>query len=588
MSQQDRVEVPFQAHVELLQSFLADRDTVVKNIEQVLNAQRQPVQYLQDRALLARRLEDCFFALPAVDGDQLGLRGRLEEAHWASGFKPRQVPGLFNDLIHPAELMIRGFYLWQQTRWPGRNGRISFAQTLFNLFVLRCLQFLSLRLWDSPAGQPGERLSQLQALLDALWQSSPAEQPVFVRDARWLIPMAQSPTTDGLAPYFIVAERVANSLPDQDGLEIARAHARMLGGHLTSQIRHYCMKEGVSIDDASVIRRTRTSNALDFALLIQCLVPLLSAYESAVISGDYSARSELAGAICQSISPDPELFLGRVDLLGPYSLIEDVFIEVDSDGRAVYTALGRRQLESIQQYEVLIGRLTKALFEDSSRLRPIEGAYSPFGAIFGTPTNLVEDMALKSLQRETEPRFSLEDVFDDAGDRAGKLAWVSGWRKLPHIDPEVQKLYEFPQHYAEQIFERVERELAERASGAASHDANLTGRLYIAGADELPSAALASEVRELPIRYIASSDEQRVAADQAEPLEQARLLRDRAEGYFLVSFETGQRWTAVRKELLTEVLGEGEDAKIAGLPSEAAGVLGLMCLGLAVPGDAAA
>ena len=156
-------QVPFQAHVELLRLFLTHREDIVESIEAVLNAQRKPTRYLQDRSLLSRRFEDCFFACTAVTASQTRrksaqaegsvvrvkeLRGQLEEAHWAGGFRPRQVHYLHNDLIHPAEMMMRGIHCWQQTRWPGRSGRMHYARTLFNLYVIRCLQFLSMRLWD--------------------------------------------------------------------------------------------------------------------------------------------------------------------------------------------------------------------------------------------------------------------------------------------------------------------------------------------------------------------------------------------------------------------------------------------------------
>ena len=336
--------VPFQAHVELLRLFLTHREEIVDSIEAVLNAQRKPIEYLQDRSLLSRHFEDCFFTRTAAAAGQKHLRGQLEEAHWAAGFRPRQVQGLYNDLIDPAEMMIRGFYCWQQTRWPGRNGRMHYAHTLFNLYVLRCLQFLSMRLWDAvPAGgkdespgSAGGRLAEIQGVLDALWRSSPAHQPVIVRDARWLIPLAQSLITDALAPYFEVARQVTATLPKADVLEIQKAHVRMLGGHLTSQVRYYSTKDGVSINDRSVVLRTRTSNALDFALLVQGLVGLLRAYECALQSGDERMRLDMAGAICQGISADPELFLNRVDLLNAYTMIEHVFIGTDHEGLAVY------------------------------------------------------------------------------------------------------------------------------------------------------------------------------------------------------------------------------------------------------------
>src|SRR5580692_246022 len=165
-------QAPFHAHVDLLQLFLAHRDEIVERIQGLLNAQRKPIPYLQDGPLLSRHFEDCFFTLTGVTRDQSRLRGQLKEAHWASGFRPRESPGLYNDLVDPAEMMVRGFHLWRLTRWPGHNGRLRYAHTLFNLYVIRCLALLSMRLWD--AGHDGspsapdpveDRLSQVQGLL---------------------------------------------------------------------------------------------------------------------------------------------------------------------------------------------------------------------------------------------------------------------------------------------------------------------------------------------------------------------------------------------------------------------------------------
>jgi hypothetical protein len=578
-------QVPFQAHLELLQSFLTHREEIVERIQGVLNAQRKPIQYLQDRPVLSRHFEDCFFALPTVTSDQSRLRGRLQEAHWASGFRPRQVPGLHNDLVDPAEMMMRGFHCWQQTRWPGRNGRVRYAHTLFNVYVIRCLELLSMRLWDAGSGSAGDRLEQIQTVLDKLWRSTPTDQPVLVRDARWLIPLAQSPTTDELAAYFEVAEQVAQTLTDEDRLEIHKAHVRMIGGHLCSQIRHYCMTDGVSLDESSVIRRTRTSNALDFALLIQGLVPLLDAYEHARDDGNSPRRFELAGAICQGISPDPELFLSRVDLLGAYSMIEHLFIATDSDGQAVYTPMGRRHVRLLREYAALISRMLEPLCDDYPGCRPVDGAYSPYGAIYGTPTNLVEDMALKALQRDAMTNFSLEDVFADGDTNAEKLAWVSGWRKLPHVDREVQKLYEYPQQFAEDIFDRIEQELQKRISGGEANDVARTGHLLVVPKDDLEADSETSLITDLPIGYIQSSDMQIVAAKKAESYDQPDLLHDRQEGYFILSYETSGGWVAIKKDILTEVLGAGRDLKIGGLPLIAADVLRLMCPNLVVPED---
>jgi hypothetical protein len=566
----------FQAHVELLRLFLTHREDIVESIEAVLNARRKPIRYLQDRSLLSRHFEDCFFSRTAVTASQTRPdrptdRGQLEEAHWAAGFRPRQVHYLHNDLTHPAEMMIRGFHFWRQTLWPGRNGRMRYAHTLFNLYVIRCLEFLSMRLWDEDPGgfaqeKPGARLAEIQGVLDELWRSSPADQPVIVRDARWLIPLAQSLITDDLAPYFEVSMQVTETLREADRLEIRKAHVRMLGGHLTSQIRYYCTKDGVSIDEPSVVLRTRTSNALDFALLVQGLVELLKAYDRAVLSGDERMRLDMAGAICQGISADPELFLNRVDLLSAYSMIEHVFIATGQEGHAAYSPLGQLHVQLLKEYGALIDRLTSSLLEDFPHFRPVDGGCSPYGVIFGIPSGLIELMALKTLQRDAETRFGLEDVFDDADTSAAKLAWVDGWRKLPHIDPEVQRLYDYPQQFAEDIYHRIGHELRRRESC----DGPVTGRLYLVSADDPETDSKAAAIPELPARYFVSSDKQ--------------LLHERQEGHFLVSYETPGGWIALRKDLLTEVLGAGRDARIVGLPLHAAQVLRLMCTDLVYTG----
>jgi len=535
--------VSFQEHVELLRLFLTHREGIVESIEAVLNAQRK------GPSLSSLQLEDCFFA--RATAGQTCLRGQLEAAHWAAGFKPRQVHHLHNDLIHPAEMMVRGIHCWQQTWWPGRGGRMHYAHTLFNLYVLRCLQFLSMRVFDEDAGG---RLAEIQGVLDALWSSSPTNQPVMVRDARWLIPLAQSLITDELAPYFEVAQQVIETLPQADALEIQKAQARMLGGHLTSQIRYYCTKDGLSINEQSVVLRTRTSNALDLALLVQDLVALLKAYDAALQSGDERMRLNMAGAIYQGISPDPELFLNRVDLLSAYSMIEHICM----------SPLGQRHIQLLEEYAALIHRLIPSLRDDLPRFKPVDGGCSPYGVIFGLPSTLIEHMALKALQHDAETRFSLEDVFND-DTSAAKLAWVNGWRELPHIPREVQRSFAYPQQFADDIYHRIAGELSRREGSS-------TGRLSI---DSNESA-----IPEVPARYFVSSDQQLVAANKAEPCDQAQLLRDRQEGHFLVSYETPGGWMALKKNLLAEVLGAGRDARIVGLPLDAAQVLRLMCTDL--------
>jgi hypothetical protein len=578
-------DVPFHAHVELLRLFLARRDEIVERIQGLLNAQRKPIQYLQDTALLSRHFEDCFFTLAGVTADQSGLRRQLDEAHWASGFKPRPTPGQHNDLIDPAQMMSRGFHLWLHTRWPGQHGRVRYAHTLFNLYVLRRLMLLSMRLWDPASSSLGDRLSHLQGMLDELWRATPADQPVFVRDARWLFPLAQSPTTDELAGYFEVAERIATTFSEEDRIEIHKASVRMAGGHLRSQLRHVSTQKHVSFDEHSLVLGTRKSNALDLATLIQGLVPLLEAYEHAVRSSDVHKRLELAAAICQGISPDPELFLNRLDLLGPYSMIEHLFVTTNHEDHVVYTPTGQRHLRLLEEYAALISRLSTPLHDDCPHLRPVAGAYSPYGVLYGFSSQLLEHIALKATQPDAVTRFSLEDVFVD-GD-AGKLAWVGGWRKLPHVPREVVKLFEYPQQFAEDMFDRIERALRKRVSAGVADAAVRTGRLFILSEDDLPTDPKAQQPPDLPVHYFLSSDKQVVAAHKAVACDETQLLHSRNEGELVVSYKTSGGWIGITKDILTDVLGGGRDAKIVGLPRVAAHVLKLMCPDLVVlPEDA--
>ena len=70
---------------------------------------------------------------------------------------------------------------------------------------------------------------------------------------------------------------------------------------------------------------------------------------------------------------------------------------------------------------------------------------------------------------------------------------------------------------------------------------------------------------------------QLVAAQKAVSCDEPRLLSDRREGKYVLSYKTPGGWVAITKDILTEVLGAGRDVKIAGLPAVAIGVLKLMC-----------
>jgi len=573
VTSESAVQVPFDAHIGLLHLFLANRAPLVEKVQSLLNAQERPLAYRQDRQLLFARFEDAFFKLHALSADQVTLRGQLQQAHWASGFRPRDMAGMHNDLVNPGEMMVRAFGLWKQTRWPGRNGRVQYAQTLFDLYLLRNLEFLVLRIWDAGPQAANARMAQVQEVLDELWATVPADHVKLVRDARWLIPLAQSPTTDELFPYFDVAQKVAASLTEADRLEINKASVLMAGGHLRSQLRYYTMK-GATISSKNVVLESRRSNALDLAMTIQALVPMLRAYEKAVHGQDQAARADMADAICQGISPDPELLVSRIGLIGPYTMIEHLFVSTDGTGRASLTPMGQQHLALLQEYEGLMRRLAPMLHQDCAAFRPIRGGYSPYGLMYGFSSNITEHMALKSMLPDAVTRYGIEDAFTGGEPGSDKLDWVSGWRKLPHVSQAQLDMYEYPQQFAEDIFDRIEAALRSGVSEAP------LGRLLITR----PADPAEATIPELPVHYLVSSDPQLVAAGKARFCEQSKILHDRQEGELAVSFATSGGWAGIGKDFLTEELGAGRDVKVSSLPVAAAAVLEKMCPGLVAAG----
>ncbi len=223
-------------------------------------------------------------------------------------------------------------------------------------------------------------------------------------------------------------------------------------------------------------------------------------------------------------------------------MIEDVLVTPEGG----YTRGGERHVRLLAEYGVLMNRWRDSLLEDFPRFRPVDGCCSPYGVIFGLPTHLIEHMALKAIQADAEARFGLEDVFADGDAGGAKLAWVNGWRELPHVGREVRELYAYPQGFAEEVFNRLLQE-------AAGREAFRTGRVRIVEGEKLGAEYL------------------------AEGYDAARMVAARREGHFLVSFEAPDGWVALKKDLLTEVLGEGRDATIAGFPPHAVRVLTRMC-----------
>ena len=63
---------------------------------------------------------------------------------------------------------------------------------------------------------------------------------------------------------------------------------------------------------------------------------------------------------------------------------------------------------------------------------------------------------------------------------------------------------------------------------------------------------------------------------------ETQLLSERREGKCLVSYRAADGWVMITKDVLTEIVGAGHDATIAGLPSSAVDALTLLYPGLIV------
>ena len=181
--------VSFAHHVALFDQFLTRRREIVDRVEsQLLNVRGKEVTRSRDRRHFERLLNACFFDLPRLPAELARLKGRLAARHVADGFAPVQADQYANEL-DPLQLIVYAYRYWDLHRWPGSSGRLTYAGTIYAVFILRQLEYLSLRIWDDGNEHAGDRLHDVQRLLDRL--NAPAAASVFVRDARWLMQTAQ-------------------------------------------------------------------------------------------------------------------------------------------------------------------------------------------------------------------------------------------------------------------------------------------------------------------------------------------------------------------------------------------------------------
>jgi hypothetical protein len=568
--------VSFAEHLALFDQFLSRRQEIVERIEQhLLNVQGKDTSRRRDRAHFDNLLSFCFFALPGLSPTQARLKGQLAARHLAEGFDPVPLDKYSHEL-DPLELIPRAYHHWERHRWPGRSGRLTYAQTIYTVFMLRQLEALSLRIWDDGTSRAAERIQELQRLLDRL--NAPASPDVFVRDARWLIQTAQGTLTRYLPPYFKVADRIAASFTDEFRLGLRAAGVKLAGGHLRSQLRYRVWETGLAIDDPDILAVTRNSNSMDVALLVRDLAPLLEAYEAASAIGNDSVRLELADAILQGLSADPEICLTRLDLLGPLTTIEELFIARDADGVARYTPAGDAHVELLQRYRGLAGRLAAPLLRDAATFDPADREYSPFGIVYGFVADILSNMAHARLVGADSLGLSLEDTFESRHRLDTKLSRAQSWVKLPTKEGE-REHFEHSPEWARQMFARLTRALDDRARRPDEPNASTVPSAHVFIAPAHPDRAVESVAAQ---EYCVTSDLALAESSRmtAEPINQ--IVRDRQEGRFLASAIVDGHWCGISKVVLSTVTSQGRDAILTGVPRPLESILRLTCPALVV------
>jgi hypothetical protein len=591
---------PFSGHVALLEQFLSSRQAIVDGLERRLFSARGKANAQSgDRESVSDSFSACFFESPAISQHLSRLNGQLDAAYLADGFEPARQDG-YSRGIDPVELVLRACHYWDCTRWPGINARLVYAQSLFAVFILRQLEHLSLRIWDEGPDRPssivdrpssnndqaGERLQQVQRLLDLLNAGGPSAHEIrLVRDARWLIQTAQGPLTRHVRPYFIKAGHVS-ALLDEVRLEIHRAGAVLAGGHLRSQLRQLSCRTGWAFDEPQLLALTRSSNSMDMALLVHDLVPLLDAYSAACVRQDSDARLALADAILQGFSADPELLLTRLDLLGPSTMIEDLFIDRSDTGATPYTSMGEVHRECLARYGDLVGRTAESLRQDSLALDPGHAAYSPLGVVYGFCADLFSNMVLNTLASPPSRDLSLEDMFNSRERLEEKRTQAHEWERLPKREGEPDP-FEHSIAWATQMYARHAGALEARAARPTEPNASMLPKasLYVVpramAIDSLSDGVLPAGL--VPAQeHCLTSDVTRARLTGATVLPADRLLADRADGRLLACEMFEGAWFGVSKVPLTLLTSQGKDALITDVPPGVIHVLRRVCPDLLV------
>jgi hypothetical protein len=322
---------------------------------------------------------------------------------------------------------------------------------------------------------------------------------------------------------------------------------------------------------------------MDTALLVRDLVPLLDAYEAACVAGAPD-RLDLADAILQGISADPELLLTRLDLLTPCTMIEDLFVDCRADGDVRYTPMGEEHLAVLARYAALIRRLAEPLEKDAIQFAPLRHAYSPLGLAYGFCADILSSMVMEGLSSQSHSGLGLEEAFVSRGRLDEQRERADGWAALP-ARPGGQRI-EYSSEYADRMFEGTLRALHAQVQDANGHtSAPRVARLFVVPdlrtVESLPERSQPDAVVCAQEHFV-TSDVQRALASGATAFPRSQIIRDRREGRFLASVEIDGKWFGISKVVLTLCTSQGKDALVTGVPRAMLDVLRLTCPGICV------
>ena len=414
---------------------------------------------------------------------------------------------------------------------------------------------------------------RFRRLLDGLNGGSGGD--ALVRDARWLIQTAQGPLTRRLEPYFSIAERIAASFTDPRRLDIHRAGALLTSGHLRSQLRHRASETGRPADNPEVLATTRNSNSMDAALLVRDLVPLLDAYGTACAADDPEQRRHLADAILQGVSADPELFLTRLDLLAPCTMIEDLFIQRGEDGRAAIHADGRGASPRPRALLASSSRVTRSRCRRTRSGWTLDTASIRRSAsrMGSAPTSCRTWRSIRCWPSRRSASVS-RTCSRSGGSLEHKRARVEGWKARQETRGAADPL-DYSAAWAAQMFDRTTSALRARArhKDRANASAVPSARLFVESA---PEGTVAAQ------EHCVTSDLQRALATGATAFPKGQIVRDRNEGRFLASANEDGKWFGISKVILTLCTSQGHDALLTGVPPSVVDTLRLTCPGLVV------